>query len=218
MERTDRNRAELSSEFSEPRRPDPAVDRRNDLSVHRDLSEHGDLSIHDLVERFHGAAYAYAFRLTGNPQDAEDIVQQAFMIAHQRLHQLREPARAKSWLLTIVRTHFLKSVQRRTPVDASSKEIDLNQLGESDNSRWDFDSEQLQIALNRLSVDFRDVVVMFYFEELSYKEVAERLDIPPGTVMSRLARAKKYLRQYLLEVMNPADLPFRSPPGTSETQ
>ena len=65
-------------------------------------------------------------------------------------------------------------------------------------SEDDVDREQLQLALNELSPEFRVVVTMFYFEQLSYKEIADQLQVPVGTVMSRLSRAKGHLRRRLL--------------------
>jgi RNA polymerase sigma-70 factor (ECF subfamily) len=63
--------------------------------------------------------------------------------------------------------------------------------------RGDFDQEQLQKVLNDLPEEFRSPIVLFYFQEFSYKEIAEQMDVPVGTIMSRLARAKAFLRQRL---------------------
>src|SRR5690349_15964351 len=71
-----------------------------------------------LVLTHHAAVYRYACRLCGSPTDAEDLTQQAFLIAQQKLQQLREPQRACAWLLTVLRSCFLKSVRKMRPLPA----------------------------------------------------------------------------------------------------
>lgn len=150
-----------------------------------------------LIRDHHADAYRYAFHLSGSAADADDIVQQAFLIAHQRLGQLQDEAKSRSWLLAIVRTTFLKSIRRRRPTDAGSLELDVGEIpGEIGESP--VDEELLHQAMDTLSDDNRLVLLMFYFEEASYKEIAQRLDLPLGTVMSRLSRAKGKLRAALL--------------------
>lgn len=153
--------------------------------------------IQRLISEHHARLYRYAYRLTGSAADAEDITQQTFLTAHQRLDQLRDESKAGSWLTAILRTTFLKSVRRRRPVDASSLELDVGEIP-ADATDDPIDREQLQAALNDLSDDYRVVLLMFYFEQSSYKEIAEQLDLPIGTVMSRLSRAKGRLRAALL--------------------
>lgn len=151
--------------------------------------------IRQLVSDHHAAVYRYAFRLTGSASDAEDVAQQVFLLAHQRIGQLREPERAGAWLLTIVRNVFLK--ERSRP--ASSVEPLLAEPiapSVEDFPDW-VDPEQLQQCLDRLPSDARAVLVMYFFEDCSYKEIATTLGVPIGTVMSRLARAKTRLREEL---------------------
>lgn len=147
-----------------------------------------------LVTEHHAAVYRYAFRLTGSAADAEDLVQQAFLLAHQRLAQLREASRAAGWLMAIVRNCFLKDKRRVRPVEPLLEEP----LSQDDDEFPDWlDPEQLQLALNELPDDARAILVLFFFEDCSYKEIAESLEVPIGTVMSRLSRAKTRLRQLL---------------------
>ena len=79
-----------------------------------------EINIHWLIENHHESVYRYAYRLTGNVSDAEDLTQQTFMMAHQRLDQLREPAKCLSWMLTIVRNSFLKMNRRQRPSCAAN--------------------------------------------------------------------------------------------------
>ncbi len=165
--------------------------------------------LRDLVEQHYSAIYGYAYRLSGAVADAEDLTQQTFMIAHQKLHQVREQDKVIGWLYTIARTCFLKSKRRPRPAAAANFELDVNEIPERFLADSPFDEERLQAALNELEDDFKLCVTMFYFEELSYKEISAQLGIPIGTVMSRLARAKGRLRHAMTDVPNSV-LPERS--------
>jgi RNA polymerase sigma-70 factor (ECF subfamily) len=152
--------------------------------------------VRELVEAYYQDVYRYAFRLAGSHADAEDLAQQAFLIAHRKHHQLRQADKAKSWLLAIVRSCFLKACRRSSPM--TGQELVVENLPERVTQNSDFDEERLQLAIDDLPEDFRIVVMMFYFEDLSYREIAEQLQIPTGTVMSRLSRAKGRLRHWLV--------------------
>jgi len=122
-----------------------------------------------------------------------------FLTAQQKLGQLRKVESARSWLFTILRNCFLKDRQRRRPVSATNLQLNIDSIPAETPQREEIDGERLQEAINELSDDFRLVLVMFYFEECSYRQIAEQLDMPIGTVMSRLARAKGYLRSKLFQ-------------------
>lgn len=157
--------------------------------------DHRNRKLADLVERHYALLYRYAFRLTGSEADAEDLTQQAFLTAQAHWDQLRDEAKAKSWLFTIARNAYLKEL--RGPVCIPSSALDELPGAAPAAESFDFDQELLQNVLNDLPEDFRSPVVLFYFEEFSYKEIAEQMGVPVGTIMSRLARAKAYLRQRL---------------------
>lgn len=162
------------------------------------------LDIRTLVLDYHRDVYRYAFRLSGRQSDAEDLTQQTFLIAQQRLHQVRQPERVVSWLFAILRSCYLKAERKSTPLSATSIELDVDSIPDSlaENS---IDEELLQVAIDELPDEFKLVLVLFYFEECSYKEIAEQLRIPIGTVMSRLTRAKGRLRCRLLEAERDAE-------------
>lgn len=156
--------------------------------------------IGDLVRQHYRAVYAYAYRLAGNAQDAEDITQQTFLTAHRKLDQLREVDKADRWLFAILRSWYLKHYRQRRPAPATNVQLDIDTVSDARAPSGigdEFDEEQLQRALALLPEDFRLALLMFYFEDLSYKEIAARLNIPMGTVMSRLSRAKDHLRRQL---------------------
>ena len=155
--------------------------------------------VQQLVDDHYVALYRYAYRLTGSASDAEDLTQETFCKAQVHLHQLRDPARAKSWLFCILRNaylHKLRGDKHQRCVSLS----DLNDLPERPRGPLlEVEPEQLQQALNELPENFRTPVILYYFEDFSYRDIAEQMDLPLGTVMSRLARAKAHLRARLVE-------------------
>jgi len=157
------------------------------------------LSVAQVVADHHAAVYRYAYRLTGSETDAEDLTQHTFLTAQRKLGQLRNVESTRSWLFTILRNAFFKSCQKRRPIPAANVDMDVNNVAADFPEDPVVSSEQLQQALDELPEKFRVALLMFYYEELSYREIAERLHVPMGTVMSRLARAKRYLRSKLFE-------------------
>jgi RNA polymerase sigma-70 factor (ECF subfamily) len=140
--------------------------------------------------------YRYAFRLSGTQTDAEDLAQQTFLLAFRKLHQLRKADSLRPWLFAIARSCFLKGPNLRRPL--TGQELAVDEIPDRAVGEDEIDREKLQAAISDLPEEFRVVVMMFYFEGLSYKEIAVQLDVAPGTVMSRLSRAKGRLRQRLL--------------------
>ena len=161
---------------------------------------HAETDISQLVAQYHRGVYGYAYRLTGSVPDAEDLTQQVFLTAQQKLGQLRNVESARTWLFTILRNCFLKSCKRRRPVTAGSMELNLNCVPDEIPPEKQISPEQLQAVLNQLPEKYRLVLAMFYYEDCSYRDIAEQLDVPIGTVMSRLARAKSQLRSKLFGI------------------
>ena len=154
-------------------------------------------SLEQLVTDFHQPLYRYAFRLSGQQADAEDLTQQCFLQAREKLHQLRDPEKAQGWLYAILRNCFLKQQRKKQPTPVSTLEINVDEIPGSI-TESEIDQTALKQALDELSDDFRLVLVMYYFDDSSYQEIAEQLNLPQGTVMSRLSRAKSKLRAKLL--------------------
>lgn len=150
-----------------------------------------------LVDAHYEALFRYAYRLSGSSADAEDLTQEAFGKAFTRLSQLREQERAKAWLFRIVRNLYLHKVRD----EKRHRVIPLDSVGDLQDRESKeplaIEPAKLQEALNELEEGFRTPLILFYFEEFSYRDIAEQLDLPIGTVMSRLARAKAYLRTKL---------------------
>jgi RNA polymerase sigma-70 factor (ECF subfamily) len=162
------------------------------------------------VQLHHASLYRYAYRLTGSPADAEDLTQQTFLVALEHAGSVRDEERVRSWLFTVLRNRFWKQRRRPQPMVAR-EEFNWSELPDPDaeNDLSDAfahlpcDQSTLQSALQELPESFRLVLLMFYFEELSYRQIAEQLQVPVGTVMSRLARGKEHLRVRLAAMVDP---------------
>jgi len=157
------------------------------------------INIAQLVREYHEGVYRYAFRLTGSVADAEDLTQQVFLTAQQKLGQLRNAESARSWLFAILRNCFLKGQQKWRPIPAEDVRLEVDRIPVEMPEEDGIDPEQLQDAMNQLPESYRIVLAMFYYEDCRYREIAEKLGLPIGTVMSRLARAKSCLRAKLFE-------------------
>ena len=153
------------------------------------------------------AAYNLARWLTGNEHDARDMVQESFLRALKFFGNFRG-GDARAWLLTIVRNTvytWLKQRQARDHVLQAEEEMDKFE-DPSPNpvqllSRID-DIEAVRRAIAQLSAEFREVVVLREMENFSYKEIADMVDVPIGTVMSRLARGRRQLQLILSQNEN----------------
>jgi RNA polymerase sigma-70 factor (ECF subfamily) len=159
-------------------------------------------TVQRLVDDYYVPLYRYAYRLSGCSADAEDLTQETFCKAQLNFSQLRDLGRAKPWLFSILRNAYLHRVR----ADRQQPCVSLDGVGDLPEAPPeplpDVGPEQLQQALNGLPEAFRTPIILYYFEEFGYREIAEQMDLPLGTVMSRLARAKAYLRSRLLPVAN----------------
>jgi RNA polymerase sigma-70 factor (ECF subfamily) len=152
--------------------------------------------VHHLVDAYYAALYRYAYRLSGSPLDAEDLTQEAFCKAQANLGQLRDPARSRPWLFSILRNCYLHRLRAdRQPCVSLDGIGDV--AGPCPDEPPDIDPERLQQALGELPEGFRTPIILFYFSDFSYRDIAEQMELPLGTVMSRLARAKGFLRARL---------------------
>lgn len=152
------------------------------------------MTITELVSQHYDAVYRLAFRLAGTAHDAEDIAQQAFLDAQRKLDTLRDPSSAKAWLCMIARNLFRRKLRDAGPVHATLEAVPEPTCEASPEP---LDTNSLQQALQQLLPEYRTVLVLFYFQNLSYQQIAEELEVPIGTVMSRLSRGKQHLRQRL---------------------
>jgi RNA polymerase sigma-70 factor (ECF subfamily) len=152
-----------------------------------------------LVDAHYAALYRFALSLTKNPSDAGDLTQQTFFIWARKGEQLRDAAKAKSWLFTTLYREFLRGRRRAEHVTA------LEDLppGENDPAApaidlvAGMDAGFVMEALQGVDEIYRVPLTLFYLQDLAYKEIADALEVPIGTVMSRLSRGKIQLRATL---------------------
>lgn len=147
--------------------------------------------------------YRVALRLTGTRRDAEDLVQDTCLRALRALPQLRQPEAIRVWLLAILRSIFLRHVEQAAarPALVSLDDIDATRLRPDPlaDELWARDRPgsligDIRDAILTLPHPYREALVLAHVAGLSYKELARVLDVPVGTVMSRLFRARRMLR------------------------
>jgi RNA polymerase sigma-70 factor, ECF subfamily len=160
------------------------------------------------------ALYRYAMVLTRKHNEAEDLVQETCLRAMRAMTRLRAGSNIKSWLLVILRNIWLNQLrrQRKTPmvVEIDVDDTTANVVVETSKDPHarcvsKRECEQVREAIQDLPVDFREVILLREYEELSYQEIASVLGCPIGTVMSRLARARSKLRLVLSVTLQISD-------------
>lgn len=167
-------------------------------------NKHRQLTI-DFSEYLDGL-YGYAVVLSRNRTQAEDLVQETCLRAFRAAERLRPDSNIKSWLFTILRNIWLNQVrQSRTApegLDIDWGENSVNGVVETAKDPYasyvsSVECEQIRNAIQQLPLEFREIILLRGYEELSYEEIASLLGCPVGTVMSRLARARSKLRDLL---------------------
>ncbi len=152
-----------------------------------------------LVEAQYAPLYRFALSLARNSPDAGDLVQQTFFIWATKGESLRDTAKAKSWLFTTLYREFLRGRRR----DARATSIEDLPPGQQDIAAEEvdrvarLDAATVMTALQSVDEVFRAPLTLFYLEDMSYLEIADALEVPMGTVMSRLSRGKAQLRAAL---------------------
>jgi len=150
--------------------------------------------------------YGYAMVLSRNSAEAEDLVQETCLRALRAMNRLRSADSAKNWLFTILRNIWLNQLRHRhTAPDLI--ELDADRSGRSQpvdgtqDPHGDYviqiEREQVRVAIEQLPLESREILILREYEELSYQEIADLVGCPIGTVMSRLARARSRLREFL---------------------
>jgi len=145
-----------------------------------------------------------AWALTGSRVVAEDVVQDCFTLAWKNRAQLRDPALARAWLFRIMRRCALRyfSPAHTVPLQLDD-DGELTHDHAADDTRLD-DRLDIVKALGRLAPIHREVLVLFYFDDMPTAQMAEALDIAPGTVLSRLARARDALKAAIAPAASPS--------------
>jgi RNA polymerase sigma-70 factor (ECF subfamily) len=147
--------------------------------------------------------YSYALVLSNNHADAEDLVQEAYVRAMQAMGRLGADSNIKIWFFAILRNIWLDQLRKRRSgpqiVESSLDDGFANEMVEPSKSAYDLpvsrmEREQVRAAIQKLPVEFREIIVLREYEQLSYPEIASIVGCPAGTLMSRLGRARSKLR------------------------
>jgi RNA polymerase sigma-70 factor, ECF subfamily len=172
------------------------------------------------------ALYSAGLRLTKNERDAEDLVQDSFMRAYRFFDKFERGTNIKAWLFRILTNTFInryrRTMKERNLIEGSEREAVTERMMAQDSSEYGqtpeqsfFDrmlSDEVLKAIDALPVDFRIVVVLADLQEFAYKEIAEILSCPVGTVMSRLFRGRRLLQKSLASYAS--ELGIQSEPAT----
>jgi RNA polymerase sigma-70 factor (ECF subfamily) len=159
-----------------------------------------------LVAQYYEPLYQFAFSLTRSEADACDLTQQTFYVWATKGHQLRDPKKVKTWLFTTLHRQFLESRRRQVrfphqELEAAESELPVIQP----EAISQLDTDQVLASLARVDESFQAPVALFYLQDHSYKEIADVLGLPLGTVKSRISRGIGQLQKLVAK-----DLPQRN--------
>ena len=156
------------------------------------------------------AVYTAALRLARNPADAEDLLQETVLRAFRFFHQFAEGTNCRAWLLTILYNNFRNSYRRGTREQPAASSEDFDRELEVRSALADQSSinpedllsgrmigHRIEIALNALPAEFREALLLVDVQDLSYQEVADLLEVPLGTIKSRVSRGRALMREAL---------------------
>jgi RNA polymerase sigma-70 factor (ECF subfamily) len=164
----------------------------------------------DVIEHINGL-YGYALVLTRNHSEAEDLVQETYIRAIRAMKRLRTDSNVKGWMFTILRNIWRNHLRKRrtAPEMVSIDGDESNAVTVMETSKdplasyiSSIERDQVRKAIQQLPLDFREIILLREFEELSYLEIAKILDCQVGTVMSRLSRARSKLRMLLSSILH----------------
>jgi RNA polymerase sigma-70 factor (ECF subfamily) len=155
--------------------------------------------------------YSYAVVLSRNRTEAEDLVQETCVRALRAMERLRPDSNIKSWLFTILRNIWRNQLRQSRSVPEAFEEDSEHQANRPADTAKDpyeiyvsnAERDQVRGAILQLPLEFREIILLREYEELSYEEIASLLHCPLGTVMSRLARARSRLRDLLIATSEP---------------
>jgi RNA polymerase sigma-70 factor (ECF subfamily) len=163
------------------------------LAVRCQLGERA--AFDDLIERWHAPLWTYVRRVTGDEDAAREVVQDVWIRVIRGIPKLRDASKLRAWLFGIARRTVMDRLRDRyaSPLET---DVDVSEMpADTYSTHEEHDLERLEGALARLPTVERDVLTLFYLEDLSLGDIGEALGVPVGTVKSRLFRARRMLRQ-----------------------
>lgn len=161
------------------------------------------IDFESLVTRYYGPLYQFAFSLTRTEADACDLTQQTFYVWAQKGHQLRDPSKVKTWLFTTLHREFLnmkRKVVRFPHYELSEMDHELPSISPAMVNA--LDAAKIVELLAQVAEPYHAPLSLFYMEDCSYKQIAEILDVPLGTVQSRISRGMSQLQQLIADTYN----------------
>ncbi len=178
------------------------TDSSNERLLVGKLKQGDEHAFAQLIHLYEHRVYAMAFRFTGSREDAEDITQETFLGVLSSLNRFRGASKLSTWVYRIAMNHCLEHVRRRKADTVPlNEELAITTSSPGDDPARSAEqceaSDAVQNALLGLSPDHRQVVVLHELQELTYGEIADALDIPVGTVKSRLFNAMRKLKELL---------------------
>ena len=152
-----------------------------------------------IVSEHYEPLFRFAMSLTRTEADARDLTQQTFYVWATKGHQLRDVSKVKTWLFTTLHRAFLESRRRQNrfphhELEEVAQELPVHSAEHADQA----DCSEVLPALARVDEVYQAAVALYYLEDCSYKDIAEILEVPVGTVKSRIARGIAQLREFLL--------------------
>lgn len=155
-------------------------------------------AMEEVIRRFERPLFYYIRRLVGNEADAWNLLQETWMKTIRSLHQLRDPKNLAAWLYGIARrssmSHLRTKYSEAMRLDDAADPTDIEDAGELPAFE---DAEQVHCGLSKLSIPHRDVLTLFFLQDLTLEQIAEVLGLPVGTVKSRLHYARNRLKEVL---------------------
>jgi len=175
---------------------DPQSTEDELLAIRCQLGE--AVAFDDLIARWHGPLWGFVRRLAGDDEAAREILQDVWVRVIRGIPRLRDGAKLRAWLFGIARRTLmdrLRDQYARLP----AADVDVEEIATDTAADDIHDVEALEYALGRIPLVEREAVTLFYLQELSLNEIAEALNVPVGTVKSRLFRGRRLLRQHMTE-------------------
>ena len=189
----------MQAERSMPRNFIFELSSSTDEELLKHITRGNSLAFNCLYERYGQRLYAYALRLTENPAQAEDILQESMLIVWRKAATYRAEGSVQAWLLSIIRNKCMQLFRQKPTESIESSDVDIpdeNSSPEKNIAQQD-ERNRVRAALQRLSPEHREVLELVFYQGLNQKEIAQVCRCPLGTVKSRLAYARQQLRGIL---------------------
>lgn len=155
-------------------------------------------ALEELIHLFETRLFYYLRRLVDEEEDAWDLLQETWMKVIKSIHQLKEPRKLPVWLYSIARNTAMSHLRKTISYGNLLKEHDLNTPDENNQISFDWvDPEKIHKALQQISLPHREALTLFFLEEFTIEEIGNLLEIPNGTVKSRIYHAKQEMRKIL---------------------